>query len=103
MEFVNDQFFELTGECRAPVDLLEWISLIADEDADKVEEDWRSLMQGKKSNGVQFRLKKTWVNQDGICSNIWVQSKSSAELDETGKVISTASFPLNASNIDSYL
>ncbi|CAO2652791.1 Nn.00g022020.m01.CDS01 [Neocucurbitaria sp. VM-36] len=88
MKFVNDQFFELTGCSHAPADQSEWFEIMADEDVDRVKEDWCSILDGKKSNGVQFRLKKQWTNQDDIRSNIWVQSSSYPELDESGKVIS---------------
>jgi hypothetical protein len=96
MDFVNDQFFELTVHGRAPVDQFEWFDLISDEDVDKVKQDWEGMMTGGKSDGVQFRLKKTWVDQDGKRSNIWVQSSSYPEFDENGKVISmTASSRLD--------
>ncbi|EUC36135.1 hypothetical protein COCCADRAFT_34420 [Bipolaris zeicola 26-R-13] len=88
MNFVNDQFFELTGHAHAPVNQFEWFDLISDEDVSRVKNDWENMFKGGKSNGVQFRLKKTWVNQDGMRSNIWVQSSSYPELDESGKVIS---------------
>lgn len=88
VNYVNDQFFELTGHSRRPLDELEWFSLVADEDIKEVEDDWSRVLAGGKSDGVQFRLKKTWVNQDGIVSNIWVQSSNSPELDKNGKVIS---------------
>lgn len=88
MKFVNDQFYSLTGHPNAPVDEFEWFDLISNEDVGKVKEDWASMLEGKKSNGVQFRLKKTWVDQDGLCSNIWVQSSSNPELDTNGNVIS---------------
>jgi PAS domain S-box-containing protein len=93
MNFVNDQFFELTGHAHAPVNQYQWFDLIASEDVERVKEDWEHMLKSGKSNGVQFRLKKTWVNQDGMRSNIWVQSSSYPELDENGKVIST--IPLN--------
>lgn len=88
MKFANDQYFELTGVSHAPADQAEWFEIIADEDVDRVKEDWSSILEGKKLDGVQFRLKKQWTNQDGIRSNIWVQSSSYPELDESGKVIS---------------
>jgi hypothetical protein len=92
MQFVNDQFFELTGHAHAPVDQFEWIKVVAEEDIEKVEKAWAAMLKGDKSDGVQFRLKKTWVNQDGVQSNIWVQSSSYPQVDEkTGKVLSTAS------------
>lgn len=88
MTYVNDQFFELTGHSRLPLNEFEWFSLIADEDLEKVQDDWSRLLAGEKSNGVQFRLKKTWINQDGIVSKIWVQSSNYPELNKNGEVIS---------------
>lgn len=88
MKYVNDQFFELTGHSRRPLDEFEWFGLVADEDLKMVEDDWSQMLAGKKSDGVQFRLKKTWVNQDGFISNTWVQSSNYAELDKNGKVTS---------------
>ncbi|KAH7062972.1 hypothetical protein BKA63DRAFT_189888 [Paraphoma chrysanthemicola] len=88
MQYVNDQFFELTGRSRAAIEQFEWSSLVAPEDAERVEEEWKALLKGKKSDGVQFRLKKTWINQDGHRSNIWVQSTSLPQLDEDGQVMS---------------
>jgi len=88
MNFVNDQFFELTGHAHAPVNQFEWFDLISDEDVERVKHDWESMLRGDKTDAVQFRLKKTWVNQDGMRSNIWVQSSSYPELDKSGRVIS---------------
>ncbi|KAF1843299.1 uncharacterized protein K460DRAFT_432912 [Cucurbitaria berberidis CBS 394.84] len=88
MTFVNDQFFELTGCPHAPIDQSKWFEAIADEDIGRVEEDWANMLEGKKSDGIQFRLKKQWINQDGIRSNIWVQSSSYPELNGSGKVMS---------------
>jgi PAS domain-containing protein len=89
MKFANDQFFELTGHSRTPFTQLEWISLVADEDVNAVEDDWRAVLQGKKSDNFQFRLKKTWTNQDGICSKIWIQTTSCPQFDEHGNITST--------------
>ena len=91
MNYVNDQFFELTGQSRKPLDQFEWFGLVSDDDLKKVEDDWTQISAGQKSNGVQFRLKKTWVNQDGIVSNIWVQSSNYPEVDENGNVVSELS------------
>jgi PAS domain-containing protein len=88
MQFVNDQFYELTGHTHAPNDQFEWFDLIADEDVGEVESDWAAMRQGKRSDGIQFRLKKTWVDQDGVQGHIWVQSSSYPILDEHGNVLS---------------
>lgn len=88
MAYVNDQFFELTGQPREPLDQFEWAGLVADEDMKIVEDDWTQMLAGSKSDGVQVRLKKTWVNQEGVVSNIWVQSSNHPEVDEQGKVTS---------------
>ena len=91
MNYVNDQFFELTGHPHAPPDQIEWFDLLAEEDLGKVKEDWARMLDGEKSAGIQFRLKKTWLNQDNICSNIWVQISGYPELNENGNVISSIS------------
>jgi hypothetical protein len=88
MQFVNDQFYELTGHSYAPNSQFQWFDIIALEDLKKVEKDWDSMLQGKRSDGIQFRLKKTWVNQDGLRDNIWVQSSSYPHVGDDGKVLS---------------
>jgi hypothetical protein len=88
MQFVNDQFFELTELSHAPSDQFDWFAIIADEDVKKVELDWAHMLEGRISSGFQFRLKKTWVNQDGVHSNIWLQSSNHAEVDGNGNVLS---------------
>lgn len=71
-----------------PSNEFEWFGLVADEDLKRVEDDWSRMLAGHKSDGVQFRLKKTWVNQDGIVSKIWVQSSNFADFDSNGNIIS---------------
>lgn len=88
MTFCNDRFFELTGHSRDSVEKVEWAKVIADEDVQMVEESWTAIARGGKSEAIQFRLRKTWTNQDGQCSNVWVESSSHPELDEKGNVIS---------------
>jgi PAS domain-containing protein len=61
MNFVNEQFYELTGYARVPTDQSGWFDLVADEDRERVKENWDSMMNGDKSHAAQFRLKKTWV------------------------------------------
>jgi hypothetical protein len=85
---VNEQFYELTGHARTPVGRSEWFDLIADEDVTMVKENLANMTESRKSDEVQFRLKKTWVDQDGIRSNIWVQSSGFPQVDEQGKVMS---------------
>ncbi|KAF1913435.1 hypothetical protein BDU57DRAFT_356309 [Ampelomyces quisqualis] len=88
MQFVNDQFYELTGHAHTPYNQVDWFNLIAQEDLRKVENDWDGMLCGKRSDGIQFRLKKTWVNQNGVRDNIWVQSSSYPNVDDDGKVLS---------------
>lgn len=88
MKYANDQFFELTGHSRKPLDESEWFGLVADEDIEKVQDAWAKMLTEERSESIQFRLKKTWLNQDGVVSNIWVQSSNYPELDKDGKVMS---------------
>jgi PAS domain-containing protein len=89
IQFVNDQFFELTGHVRAPDEQIDWFDLVVEEDIKRVEDNWADMLSGKRTDGIQFRLKKPWIDQDGVCSNTWVQSSSYPETDEQGNVIST--------------
>ncbi|KAF2684266.1 hypothetical protein K458DRAFT_487227 [Lentithecium fluviatile CBS 122367] len=88
MQYVNDQFFELTGNPHVPFDRLIWTDVLYEEDIDKMQSGWSDMMEGKKTGQMQFRLKKTWVNQEGVVSQIWVQGSSCPELDDNGNVIS---------------
>lgn len=88
IQYVNDQFFELTGQPRMSFDQLSWTDLIVEEDIDKLQKEWSAMMEEKKTKQMQYRLKKTWINQEGVRSNIWVQGSSYPELDESGNVIS---------------
>jgi PAS domain S-box-containing protein len=88
MQYVNDHFFELTGNPRVPFNELNWDDLLYEEDADKMRSDWSATIEGKKVENLQFRLKKKWTNQEGVLSNVWVQGSSYPELDEEGNVIS---------------
>lgn len=89
MQYVNDQFYELTGYSSALHDKFELLDLIADEDVHLAEDDWAATLNGKRTNGVEFRLKKTWINQDGRREHIFVQSLSYPHVDSSGKVLST--------------
>ncbi|KAF2125221.1 hypothetical protein P153DRAFT_300481 [Dothidotthia symphoricarpi CBS 119687] len=88
MTFCNDQFLELTGLSRGEPGQADWLKVIAEEDVQAVNAYWAAIVEGKKSDSMQFRLRTTWINQDGARSNIWVESSSHQELDESGNVIS---------------
>jgi PAS domain S-box-containing protein len=88
VQFANDQFYKLTGHSRNAVDQSEWFNCIAQEDLELVKESFAKMLEEKTPNGVQFRLKRTWINQDGIRSNIWVQSSTHPQIDERGEVTS---------------
>lgn len=91
IQYVNDQFFELTGfasATNAGFDEIDWTNLVLEEDLDKLQSQWSAMMEEKKTKEIQYRLKKTWINQDGVRSNIWVQGSSYPELDSNGNVIS---------------
>jgi len=90
MQFVNDQFYELTGHVRAPAEQINWFELIVDEDRKSVENNWADMLKGQRADETQFRLKKTWIDQDGVSSHTWVQSSGYPETDKQGNVISIA-------------
>jgi PAS domain-containing protein len=93
MQFVNDQFYELMGLSHPAEDQFEWSNLIADEDLKDVEDDWAGMLQGQRSDGLQFRLKNTWINRDSMRESIWVQSSSYPQVDKHGNVLSISQSP----------
>jgi hypothetical protein len=93
MKYVNDHFYELTACSSASLDEFEWATIVADDDAKEVESNWIKMLDSKTSDGIQFQLKKTWINQDGMRSNVWVQSSNYPELDANGNVVSKLPIP----------
>jgi len=86
--YVNDQFFELTAQAHMEPDFIDWRSLIFPEDLKVLDAEWEHILKSKKSRSVEYRLRRTWVNQEGVQSNIWVQGSICPELDEQGNVVS---------------
>lgn len=87
-QYVNDQFFELTGHPRVPFEQLSWDQIVAEEDMVKVKHACSAITGGKTAEPVELKLKKTWIDQEGNRSEIWVQGSSYPEMDENGTVIS---------------
>jgi PAS domain S-box-containing protein len=88
LQYVNDQFFELTGmEPKAPEDI-DFSSVVVEEDIERVNTEWEKMIVAKTLSRMEYGLKKTWINQDGVRDHIWVQGSSYPELDENGTVVS---------------
>ncbi|PSN74729.1 hypothetical protein BS50DRAFT_479382 [Corynespora cassiicola Philippines] len=86
VQYVNDQFFELVGNPSVPYHQLNWDELVFKEDTEKLETMWSDLSRGIKTEHLQFRLNRTWVDQEGVRSQVWVEASSYPDLDETGAV-----------------
>jgi PAS domain S-box-containing protein len=88
-QYVNDMFFELTGHPRVPFEQISWEQIVVAEDVKKAKDAcFTTTGDGHMTEPVQLKLKKTWTNQKGACSEVWVQGSSYPELDENGSVIS---------------
>ncbi|KAF1998942.1 hypothetical protein P154DRAFT_602525 [Amniculicola lignicola CBS 123094] len=88
MQYLNDKFFELTGHPRVEFEKLNWPDIVYDEDVGEALSAWSSIVEGRKTDMIQFRLKKTWDDREGVRSQVWVQGSSYPELDRDGNVIS---------------
>jgi hypothetical protein len=64
MQFVNDQFYELTGHTHAPSDQFEWFDLIADEDVGEVESDWAGMLPAEKDVGRPRRCSGPYLGSE---------------------------------------
>ncbi|KAF2793304.1 hypothetical protein K505DRAFT_385801 [Melanomma pulvis-pyrius CBS 109.77] len=87
-QYVNDQFFELTGHPRVPFEQLSWDQIVTEEDMVKIKNACCAITGGKTAKPVELKLKKTWIDQEGNRSEIWVEGSSYPEMDENGTVIS---------------
>ncbi|KAL6702936.1 hypothetical protein ACN47E_000778 [Coniothyrium glycines] len=89
MQYVNDQFFNLTGQSHAPNQVTDWFELIVEADVEKVRKHWDQMLNdGTYLKDVQFRLNQTRLDQDGSHTNIWVQSSSYPQMDGNNNVTS---------------
>ena len=88
LQYVNDQFFQLTGHQRVPFGQIKWEQVVVREDMEKVRHMFSNITGGSTAEPVQLKLKKTWTDQEGNRSEMWVQGSSYPELDENGSVIS---------------
>ncbi|CAI6337241.1 unnamed protein product [Periconia digitata] len=88
LQYVNDKFFELVGIQHISPEHIDFARLVVDDDYAQLKAEWAMMMDKKKLNQVQYRLKKEWVNQEQVRSYTWVQMSSYPELDDEGNVAS---------------
>ncbi|KAF2873238.1 hypothetical protein BDV95DRAFT_676451 [Massariosphaeria phaeospora] len=88
INYVNNQFYELTGHPRGGSKPPQWSHIVSQKDIESWEQEWFGPAERNKVKHLQFRLKKTWTDQEGFCSEIWVEGSSCPELDDEGNTIS---------------
>jgi hypothetical protein len=88
-QYVNDVFFELTGHPRVPFNEISWDRIVVEEDMAKVRNAYSTATgSGNSTEPIQLKLKKTWRDQEGNSSEVWVQGSSCSDLDKNGSTIS---------------
>ena len=80
LSYCNRAWFEMTGHPVVPFDLIDWASIIYEEDLELVRSHWTSVFSTQNPTSIQFRLRKRWINGDGVTMGpVWVTTSALPE------------------------
>jgi PAS domain S-box-containing protein len=88
IEYCNSHWFKILGHPKAPLDELDWRSMVYEEDLESIAEDTKIVMRGGKPHTYSFRAKKLWTGPDDISRPTWILATATGHLDNTGRITS---------------
>jgi len=88
IEYCNDQWFEITGHPRVPMNEINWRLIIFEEDLEGIYWEMETTRRNKKPHTFSFRLKKLWTGPDGISTPTWLLATATAHSDAEAHVVS---------------
>lgn len=86
--YCNDQWFRITNHPRVPVDLINWRSVILEEDLESIYRNVQIISRKKGQHSFEFRLKTTWRGPDGVSTPTWLLATATSQLDGNGLLTS---------------
>ena len=87
LTYCNRAWFEMTGHAAVPFEQIDWASIVYEEDLELVCSHWTRLMSTQESTSIEFRLRKRWVDGNGVTMGpVWVTTSALPELNEDGSV-----------------
>jgi PAS domain S-box-containing protein len=85
--YCNLAWFEMTGHAVVPFEEIDWESVTYEEDLELVKSKWSGIFSSKDPTNIQFRLRKRWVDGNGVTMGpIWVTTSALPEYNEDGSV-----------------
>jgi PAS domain S-box-containing protein len=87
LTYCNPAWFEITGHAIVPFEEIDWESITHEEDLGLVKSKWSGIFGKKDSTNIQFRLRKRWVDGNGVTMGpVWVTTSALPEYNEDGSV-----------------
>jgi PAS domain S-box-containing protein len=87
LSYCNRAWFEMTGHPVVPFEEIDFTSVIYEEDLELVRSHWTEVFNTKTSTNLQFRLRKRWVDANGVTMGpVWVTTSALPERKEDGTV-----------------
>jgi len=87
LAYCNRAWFEMTGHAVVPFEQIDWASIVYEEDLELVCSHWTRLMSTQESTSIEFRLRKRWVDGNGVTMGpVWVTTSALPEFNEDGSV-----------------
>jgi PAS domain-containing protein len=87
LSYCNRAWFEITGHPVVPFEEIDWASIIYEEDLELVRSHWTGVFSTQEPTSIQFRLRKRWVNENGVTMGpVWVTTSALPEHKEDGSV-----------------
>ncbi|KAI5206765.1 hypothetical protein E4T39_02303 [Aureobasidium subglaciale] len=87
LSYCNRAWYEMTGHPLVPSEQIDWTSIVYEEDVELVRNSWQQVFDTAKTVSVQFRLRKSWADRNGVTIGpVWVTSSALPEYKEDGSV-----------------
>jgi PAS domain S-box-containing protein len=86
MDYCNEQWFQITGHPKTPLDEIDWRSTIFKDDLDGIKSDTAIVIRGGRPHTFSFRINKLWTGPDGISTPTWILATATTHTDENGAV-----------------
>lgn len=87
LTYCNRAWFEMTGHAVVPFEEIDWAGIVYEEDLELVVSHWTRLMSTQEPTSIEFRLRKRWVDGNGVTMGpVWVTTSALPEINEDGSV-----------------
>ena len=84
MQYVNDQWWEISAHPREDDSADHWMESVKDEDLEIVRQWWEHLVEKKEPITAEFRFKTPWQDRNGNKGDTWVLASAYPEKSGDG-------------------